>query len=407
MPVPPGYPADVVVVNSCTVTRNAEKECIQLLTRLRTTQPGACLVLTGCATETCGADMMTRGLADLIVPQSKKDNIVPIVMRHLGKDFVASAQPIIRLRKQRATLKVQDGCPFACSYCVVPIARGNVSRSRPFKECLAEARMLIASGFQEIVVAGCNTACYSDAGLNLIDLLRALARLPGLGRLRLGSIEPGTIERDLVKLMQAQPKICRYLHVPLQSGDNTVLRRMRRRYTIDNVKNFLDEAYRLLPDLSVGTDLIVGFPGETEEAFVNTCALMEAYPFSNIHVFPYSPRPKTAAAAMPDQIIGRIRRRRTTHLIKIANERRLLYMQRFIGRPVTLLVEWYDPQGCARGWSAEYLPCVVADSPPGLCRTLHSITPTRIRNDTLIDGPVPPLTGNVPGGDPPASESNI
>ena len=380
--VPFGDLADIIIVNSCTVTRKAETECLKFLQHIRATQPQACIVLTGCATETCTPEAL-RGIVDVVVPQAEKDNIVPLVMRHLGKEFIAPETSFRTPRTQRAALKVQDGCAFACAYCVVPIARGNVSRSRPFNECLAEARALIENGFQEIVVTGCNTACYQDEGKGLVDLLSALLQLPG--RVRLGSIEPETIERDIIRLMQAEPKLCRFLHLPIQSGDDETLKRMRRRYTIDSVMRFLDEAYQLIPDISIGTDLIVGFPGETEAAFANSRKLIESYPFSNVHVFPYSERPKTAAAEMPNQVALTTRKQRARTLIQTADEKRLTYMQRFIGRPVTLLIERYDPQGRACGWSAEYLPCAVSGLPKNLRRTLHTFTPTRIQDGVLAD----------------------
>jgi len=377
-----GEPSDVVIVNSCTVTQKAEAECLKFLQQTRAAQPHACIVLTGCATETRAPDAI-RGIADVVVPQPEKDNLVARVMRHLGQAPCASAPAFRKPRTQRAALKVQDGCAFACAYCVVPVARGNVSRSRPLAECLAEARALIENGFQEIVVTGCNTACYQDAGKNLVDLLKALLRLPGLGRIRLGSVEPGTVERDLIQLMRAEPKLCRFLHLPIQSGDDDTLARMRRRYTVDGVMRFLDVAYHQMPDISIGTDLIAGFPGETEEAFARSCRLIKAYTFSNVHIFPYSERPKTAAAEMPNPVAVSTRKLRTNRLIQIAKEGRQAYLRRFLGKPVTLLIERYDPHGCAHGWSAEYLPCAVSGIPPNLRRTLHTFTPTRICDGTL------------------------
>jgi len=374
--------SDVIVVNSCTVTQKAESECLKFLRHVRITQPKACIVLTGCAAETCTPDAI-RGLADLIVRQTEKDNIVPLVMRHLGKETVAPGTSFRKPRTQRAALKVQDGCAFACAYCVVPFARGNVSRSRPFNECLAEARTLIENGFQEIVITGCNTACYQDEGKTLVDLLHALLPLPGLGRVRLGSIEPETVERDIIKLMLAEPKLCRFLHLPIQSGDDETLKRMRRRYTVDRVMRFLDAAYQQIPDISIGTDLITGFPGETEAAFNNSRKLVESYPFSNVHVFPYSERPKTTAAEMPNPVAATTRKQRARQLIQTAANGRLEYMRRFIGKPVTLVIERYDPHGRACGWSAEYLPCAVRGLPGNLRRTLATFTPTDIRNGTL------------------------
>ncbi|MCL1920340.1 MAG: MiaB/RimO family radical SAM methylthiotransferase [Kiritimatiellaeota bacterium] len=382
--VPSGGTADVIIINSCAVTQKAEAECMKLLRRTRATQPEACIVLTGCATETCKADALC-GLVDVFVPQSEKDNLLAIVMRRLGQE-TAVPPPAFRMpRTQRAAIKVQDGCPFGCAYCVVPAARGNVSRSRPLADCLAEARALIDSGFQEIVVTGCNTACYQDEGNNLVDLLRALLRLPWAGRIRLGSIEPGTVERGLLALMKDEPRICPFLHLPVQSGDDTILRLMRRRYMIGRVRQFLDVAYTLLPGIAIGTDLIAGFPGETEDAFANTLALAGDYPFANIHVFPYSERPHTAAVGLPGPVAPKTREQRARALLRLAEGKRADYMTRFVGRPVTVLVERYDPHGRAIGWSAEYLPCAVAGAPSNLRRTLLTFTPAAIKSDVLVN----------------------
>ena len=377
-----GVPADVIIINSCAVTQKAETDSLKCLRHFRLTQPDACIVLTGCAAKTCGTDA-TDGIADIIVPHSRKEKLLATVMRHLGKKTPKATQAPGMPRTQRALLKVQDGCAFACAYCVVPFARGNVSRSRPMDECLAEARTRIEEGFQEIIVTGCNTACYDDNGHTLIDLLRKLLALPGLGRLRLSSIEPATLERDLVTLMRDNPKLCPFLHLPIQSGDDATLRRMRRRYNTATVKRFLDYAYQLMPDLSIGSDIIAGFPGETDEAYANTHALIQIYPFSSLHVFPYSERPHTPAITLPDPVPLFLRRRRTRHLISLADAQRQAYATRFIGTPVTLLVESYDPNGNACGWTAEHLPAAVSGVPPDLRRTLLTFTPTALSDGTL------------------------
>ena len=376
-----GSPADVLIVNTCTVTHKAETECMKRLRYFRKEQPDACVVLTGCAAETVSLDAV-HGLADIVVHPTQKDDLLSIVMQYFDLDYTPVPY-IPNPHTQRAAIKVQDGCDCYCAYCIVPYARG-APRSRPFDACLAEARMMIEAGFQEIVITGCNTALYEDSGRNSLDLVRALLALPGLGRLRLSSLEPKTFEREIVRLMLDEPKLCRYLHLPIQSGDNDVLIRMGRRYRIDHVRFALDEAYQLLPDISIGTDIIAGFPGETEEGFSKSYSLIEAYPFSRVHVFPYSERPGTAAAAMPNQLSQTARKRRTRKLIQLAEERRSEYMRRFIGRPSTIIVERIDHRKVAHGWSAEYLPCEISGADNSPVRSLHTFTPTTIRDDTLI-----------------------
>ena len=380
--VPFGTQADVVVIHSCAVTQKAENEGMKLLRTLRSRWPGACLVLTGCTVETCGAESLRDLHLDLIVPREQKDKLVPLVTRHLGLPYdpvpAAPAQST-----QRASLKVQDGCDFFCSYCIVPHTRGQPS-SRPFDACLSDARALIGAGFHEIVVTGCNIACYSDGSRTLVDLLKALLDLPGLGRIRLGSIEPGTVEREVIALMAESTKLCPFLHLPVQSGDNSVLARMRRRYTVEDVSQTLRDALRRMPHLGLGADFICGFPGETPEAFERTRTLLHAFPFGKLHVFPYSERPGTPAASLGDSIPIAERKRRAQELIRQGEDSRSAFAQRFIGRSVEVLIERFDQDGNAHGWSGEYLACVVGGGVPrNRRRTLCAFTPDAVHAGVL------------------------
>ena len=384
--VPFGTPARVILVHSCAVTQKAESEGLKLLRALRARWPDACLVLTGCTVEAAEAARLRELGLDLIVPRQQKDALADLVLGHLGHPpparQAAPAAPPPSRSTQRAALKVQDGCDFFCSYCIVPHTRGRPV-SRPFDDCLAEARALIGAGFREIVITGCNTACFADGSRNLSHLLAALLELPGLGRLRLGSIEPGTVEREVIALMAASPKICRFLHLPIQSGDNGVLAAMRRRYTVEEVAETLRCALRLMPDLALGADFICGFPGESDEAFSRTLQLAQAFPFSKLHVFPYSERPGTPAATFADRVPAAVRKRRAQRLIAQEKLNRAAFAQRFLGRTVDLLVERFDRDGAAHGWSGEYLPCAVAGVPPSLRRSLCAFTVQAVIGDVL------------------------
>jgi threonylcarbamoyladenosine tRNA methylthiotransferase MtaB len=249
------------------------------------------------------------------------------------------------------------------------------------EECLAEAQSYRDAGFQELVITGCNTACYADGKRNLIDLLKACLELKNLGRIRLGSIEPGTVERDLIDLMASDARICNFLHLPIQSGCDATLTRMKRRYTMTTIRDTLDYAFNKIPDLGLGTDMIVGFPGESHEDFRQTCQLVQAYPFSNVHVFPYSERPGTPAALMKHQVPVAERKRRAKELSKIADAQHESYLQRFLGKDVTFLVEHVDRAGRVCGWSAEYLPCAVHGLPAMTRRTLQTFN---VRD--IVDG---------------------
>lgn len=374
-----GDAADVVLVYSCTVTQKAENECVKTLRHLRATQPRSVIVLAGCAAETCDRALL-KGTVDLFVGREQKEELVRLV----GASGSSSVSPLPRAlprpTTQRATLKVQDGCAFRCAYCIVPHARGE-PRSRSMEECLAEAQSYVEAGFQELVITGCNTACYSDAGRNLIDLLKAVLTLPGLGRIRLGSIEPGTVERDLIDLMASDSRVCRFLHLPIQSGCDATLTRMNRRYTVAALRETLAEVFRKIPELGLGTDMIAGFPGERLTDFEKTCQLIQDYPFSNVHVFPYSERPGTPAALMDQQVPVAERKRRAKELSQIADAQRASYLNRFLGKDVTVLVEHIDRAGRACGWSGEYLPCAVHGVPVTARRTLKTF-----KVQSVVDG---------------------
>jgi threonylcarbamoyladenosine tRNA methylthiotransferase MtaB len=369
------------VVHSCAVTQRAENEGLKTLRALRKRAPDTCLVLTGCTVEACEAGRLRDLNLDLAVPREQRENLVALVARHLGLALKRAPSEPSR-STQRAALKVQDGCNYFCSYCIVPHTRGE-PRSRPASACLDDARALIGAGFQEIVVTGCNIACYADGARSLADLLADLLALPGLGRLRLGSLEPGTVERDVIELMAKSPKLCPFLHLPIQSGDNGVLARMRRRYAVEEVCETLRLALQRLPHLGLGADFICGFPGETPEAFARTCALVDAFPFSNLHVFPYSERPGTPAAAFDGRIPVAARKQRAHALIQRAQQSRGMFAQTFLGRPVEALVERFDREGRARGWSGEYLACAVAGVPRDRRRTLCAFVPESIQNGVL------------------------
>jgi len=381
--VPFGAAADVVLVYSCTVTQKAENECVKTLRHLRATQPDAVIVLAGCAAETCNRALL-KGIVDLFVGREQKEELVRLVGASCSSPVSPLPRPLPSPTTQRATLKIQDGCAFRCAYCIVPHARGE-PRSRSMEECLTEAQSYVDAGFQELVITGCNTACYAEGKSNLIDLLNAVLALPGLGRIRLGSIEPGTVERDLIDLMASDSRVCRFLHLPIQSGCDATLKRMNRRYTVAALRETLAEAFRKIPDLGLGTDMIVGFPGESLTDFEQTCQLIQNYPFSNVHVFPYSERPGTPAAVMEQQVPVAERKRRAKELSQIADAQRASYLQRFLGKDVTFLVEHVDRAGRACGWSAEYLPCAVQGVPATARRTLQTFRVEAIA-EAILEG---------------------
>lgn len=363
--VPLSAMPQIVVVYSCTVTQKAESECVKFLRQLRAQDPQVFLVLAGCAAETIDGPLYP-GLLNVQIKRADHERFTACVceaLTHAGfpvpcQDDHATSMAS-SLRTQRATLKVQDGCNYFCSYCIVPHVRG-APRSKALVACLDEAKRMIDAGFQEIVITGCNTACYSADGHQLPDLLEKLLALSGLGRIRLGSIEPGTVERAIIDLMVENARIARFLHLPVQHCDNDVLARMRRRYTCEAITAMLDYGLQRIPELGLGVDLIAGFPGENESAHQKNLDFVRHYTIAKLHVFPYSERPGTPAATFTDSVPLPIRRLRAKALIEQGNARMLTYRARYIGRTVSVLIEKVDSEGLAFGWSSEYLACQVS-----------------------------------------------
>jgi len=379
--------ADVVVVYGCAVTHTAEQKGLQVARRLKREahaagRPEPFVVLAGCIVEAGTPESPFGAGIDLIVPRAQRAGLAARVMDRLGAVAQQAAFAGRLPGHKRALLKVQDGCDFHCSYCIVPHLRGRPV-SRPWQEVLDEARAL-ARGAREIVVTGCNLACYRDGVRGLPELVAAVAMLEGVGRVRIGSVEPGTVERELASLMAANPRVCRQLHLPLQSGDAGILAAMRRRYAPEAYAATVREIARLLPDAGLGTDVIVGFPGESEAAFERTRALITELPFSNVHVFPYSERPGTPAAALGGAVPAAVRKQRARTLIALGDEKRQRFAASCVGQRVEVLIERVDGEGCGWGWTGAYLECRVDGLDRTAIGTLVPCCPKRVDAGVLV-----------------------
>ena len=378
--VPFGAACDACVIHGCAVTRTAELDSVRLTRRAKRAGGDPVVVLAGCPAQYAGARLQPGAGADLLLGQCDKFRI-PEILHELHPDRFPPAHS---LREQplppgatatRALLKCQDGCDFRCAYCVVPDARGPAT-SRPLADIAAEARDLAYAGFREVVLTGANLGCYRDGSHGLVDLLSAVEALDGIARVRLGSIELTTAERDVIDHMAAAPKLCRFLHLPLQSGDDRILASMGRRYTNAQYRATAEYAVQTLPQVGLGADIIAGYPGEDETAFEHTVALVESLPFSNLHVFPYSPRPGTRAADLGDRVPAPLKKARVHRLLALAQEKRQRFAERFVGRDVAVLVERVKADGTGVGWTGEYLEAQVAG--PGL--QTNQLAPARIRS---------------------------
>ncbi|MBQ7208009.1 MAG: tRNA (N(6)-L-threonylcarbamoyladenosine(37)-C(2))-methylthiotransferase MtaB [Lentisphaeria bacterium] len=359
---------DIAVLNTCAVTAEAVRKSRQELRKLRRLSPHAVIAVAGCAVEAAGDSFRQDG-ADLILTNPDKKDIADILAGlpaanrsslEMTENFCESAQAVFPFRS-RAFVKIQEGCGNFCTYCIVPLVRGP-ERSRKFDEVVSECRRLTEEGFPEIILTGVNTCAYADEGRDLGDLVRAVAALPGDFRIRLSSTEPHVANRSIIDVMAETPKVCRFLHLSLQHGCDRILRAMNRHYLAEEYADFVSEARRKIPGLHLGSDVIAGFPGETEEDFAECAAFVRRMDFANLHVFTYSPRPGTPAADMPDRPDGKTAERRAAVLRQIGAEGKKHFIRSQIGSLLPVIFETVS-EGTARGWSDNYIQVSVpADS---------------------------------------------
>jgi threonylcarbamoyladenosine tRNA methylthiotransferase MtaB len=341
--------AEIAVVNTCCVTHEAVSKSRKEVSRAARSH--ARVYVTG-----CGANLAQAfdAVADNVVVVAKPSEQTPaFVAGDVGA--IACVNADARLDRIRAFVKIQDGCSFSCAFCVIPLVRG-ASRSRRAAAVLAEIRRRVAQGHREVVLTGINLGCYRDreAGYTLARLVREAGATPGLARLRLSSIEVNHVSEDLDRALRETPTVAHHLHVPLQSGDNGVLRAMGRRYT---AATYLQRLERFA-DLNLTTDVIVGFPGEDERAFANTLRVIEAAGITKVHVFPYSPRPGTATAAA-DTVPAPVKKERSARLREASQRASVARWQKKLGADDTVLI---DRPG--RGYGDDYSPWLV-DGPLG------------------------------------------
>ncbi|NLB60197.1 MAG: MiaB/RimO family radical SAM methylthiotransferase, partial [Lentisphaerae bacterium] len=355
---PFGAASDISVIHGCMVTARAEEDSLRLVRSIKRRQPHTFVVLAGCAAQLGDATRLRASGVDLLAGQKEKFHL-PALLAQEGfscRPTAGAVRP--HFSTQRALVKIQDGCNFHCTYCIVPAARG-APRSRPTSAIISEIRQLAGDGFREFVLTGVNLGCYEDEGRNLRQLLELLESQTPAERLRLSSIELTTVERGVLDHMAASHKLCRFLHIPLQSGSDNILAAMDRRYTAAQYRALVAEATRKIEGLGLGSDIMVGFPGESAADFAASERLLSELPISNLHVFSYSPRPGTPAARSRAQVPEPEKKRRAARLIALGRRQRQAFAQRWIGRETSVLIESVDAAGVGRGWSSEYLPVLV------------------------------------------------
>lgn len=366
--------ADVYVINTCTVTHMGDRKSRQLIRRAVKSNPGGLVVVAGCYSQVSPGEVLEIPGVDMVVGTAEKSGIVDrveelrkgqklnaVLERSRMREF-EELPAVASTDRVRAFLKIQEGCDNFCSYCIVPYARGPL-RSRDPEKVLEEAASMVRAGYREIVLTGIHTGAYGkdkSAGINLAGLMRRMSGIKGLARIRLSSVEPMDITEELISLVALGPPFCPHLHIPLQSGDDKILAAMRRSYSTDHFRSLVVGIRNSVADVSVTTDVIVGFPGEDDESFLNTCKFIEELKFSGLHIFKYSPRKGTPAADFPGQVPPGVKEDRSNKLIALGKEMAGQFSSRYLGRDVEVLVEG-DAEGMPlmmQGHTANYLRVV-------------------------------------------------
>lgn len=354
-------PADVYVINSCSVTAAADKKSRYLARKASRTNPNAIVVMTGCHSQ----QVLDHGEwvpgATLLVENAEKMQVFEKVLAHAPEILSYSSSPATALppreRRTRATLKVQDGCTHFCGFCQIPYTR-KVKVSRHWEAVVAEAEVLAAEGVRELVVTGVCVGAYDEAtgsgGPDLAELLLRVADVPGIARVRLSSIQPIEVSDALIAAFASHPNLCPHLHLSCQSGDDTILAAMNRPYDATFYKNLVAKLRAAVPDVAITTDLIVGYPGETEALFANTLQFAQEIGFQKTHCFRYSPRDKTYAATLPDDVSDEEKKRRHAELQAVVDASNRVFTERYVGQTLPVLVE--HPEGTTlTGYAPNYI----------------------------------------------------
>ncbi len=359
--------ADIYIINTCTVTAESERKCRQILRRAKSKNPDAIVAAVGCMAQSSGEFLSNMPEVDVIVGVTQKQNIVNAVegakkQRSLLDDLscITEYQELKVSNfeeRDRAFVKIQDGCDRFCSYCIIPYVRGKV-RSRDPKDILSEIETLSQNGFQEVVLTGIHVASFGrGTDVSLSKIIRMVAEIDGIKRIRISSIDPTAFDDEILTTYKDVEKLCPHFHISLQSGSTSVLRRMNRRYTAEEYAETINKLRLIRPDTAVTTDIITGFPGETEEEYSETLQFVEKVKLSGIHVFPYSIREGTRAAKMEGHLPRSLRESRAKILIAKAEELRHQYVQSFIGTEQNVLFE--HKEGELSGFTPHFVRVII------------------------------------------------
>lgn len=394
--------ADCVIINTCTVTGRANMQARQAVRHALRENPRALIAVTGCYAQTAANELLDIKGIDYLAGNTHKHELCDLLLRSNRMkpanpvvlcDDIAQKQNFTALpfydleNRTRPFLKIQDGCNQFCAYCAVPLARGR-SRSMPLADVIAHINKLYANGFKETVLTGIHVGKYGhDLGPNmdLAFLLKTILAETDMPRLRISSIESVEITAGLLEIAASSPRVCPHWHIPLQSGDDDILARMERPYRRKDFNDIVLQIHKLFPNAAIGSDILTGFPGETEDNFANTLNLIENLPFTYLHIFPYSVRPNTKAAGMPNKIKADIIKKRCQILHKTGISKKSAFYEKFIGQTVRVLAE-SEPDaktGLLKGFSDNYLPLAFA-GPNSLKNTFVNVRIKKLQNAALV-----------------------
>lgn len=355
--------ANIIVVNTCSVTNVADKKCLKMIRRIKREYPNSILVVAGCSSQN-KQEIYENLDIDILIGNKDKSKIDILL-----KEYIKTHKRYVKFYNDRkldfedmlisdynhirAFIKIEDGCDNFCSYCIIPYVRGSV-RSKNFETVIKEAKLLTQKGHKEIVLTGIHTGHYMDNGYDLTDLINELSKIEDLLRIRISSIEITELNDKFLNMLSTNKKVCDHLHIPLQAGSDEILKRMNRKYDLKYYEEKIKKIRMIRPDISITTDIIVGFPYETDKLFNETLEFSRKMNFSKIHVFPYSIRLGTSAANMPNQVDEKVKKERVKKLMDLSEVMEKEYYNKFVGKELDILVEECD-NNVSIGHSSNYL----------------------------------------------------
>ena len=389
--------ADVYVINTCTVTHMSDRKSRQYIRRMKKKNPDAIIAVVGCYSQVSPEEILSIDEVNLVMGTNDRKKIVEEVKKIDASRKVSTVDDIMKVKafeeieinktngKTRAFMKIQDGCDRYCSYCIIPYARGRV-RSRDLESIVKEVENLASNGYKEVVLTGIHVASYGkdikDSDIKLLDVIKQINDIEGIERIRLSSVEPILFTDEFVEAVSAMDKVCPHYHLSLQSGCDETLKRMKRRYTTEEYKAIVDRLRAAIPNVSITTDVIVGFPGETNEEFDKTYEFLKDIELTHMHVFKYSPRKGTIAAKNKNQIDGNIKEERSKKLIELSDKNEKEYNESYIGKKVEVLFE-EEKQGIYQGHTKNYI-LVKCKSTKNIENKILTVTCQKVENSYIL-----------------------